>query len=130
MKRVLQKWYLTALYTELTELYVADPDADSGDDLEGNNSEWDQLLQSLTAEQVSSKKTPEPLVKNDVPCKGKSGVQTAAGVGESTGSRDKVFDGNHRQSTSPGSKSVGDRNQEEATEEQERGSSPVKGFWF
>ena len=130
MKRVLQKWYLTALYTELTQLYVADPDADSGDDLEGNNTEWDQLLQSLTAEQVSSKKTPEPLVKNNVPCKGKSGVQTAAGVGESTESRDKVFGGNHRQSSSPGSKSEGDRNQEEAAEEQERGSSPVKGFWF
>lgn len=104
-----------------------DPDPDSGDDLEGNNVQWDHLLESLTSSQQTRGKSPKMKkisqtesrsfsTANKVDCK-KSG-----GVGGSTRSCDDVL---KKQSGSQ-RKSSGQK-QRVGLEEQERGSSPVKG---
>lgn len=104
-----------------------DPDPDSGDDLEGNNVQWDHLLESLTSSQRTRGKSPKmkkiPQTESrSFSTANKADGKKSGGVGGSTMSCDDV----HKKQSGSQRKSSGQK-QRVDLEEQERGSSPVKG---
>lgn len=104
-----------------------DPDPDSGDDLEGNNVQWDHLLESLTSSQRTRGKSPKmkkiPQTESrSFSTANKADGKKSGGVGGSTRSCDDV----HKKQSGSQRKSSGQK-QRVDLEEQERGSSPVKG---
>ncbi|XP_061193952.1 uncharacterized protein LOC133202189 [Saccostrea echinata] len=121
-----------------TILSFGDPDPDSGDDLEGNNVEWDHLLQSMTSPQPSletGRWSREQIHRNSthiLPCVGGSGSQESTVIGGFRESRDEVNDPGTCPRSSEHSRRGNtvktESTKEKVKEEQERGSSPVKGL--
>lgn len=110
-----------------THIFDTDPDPDSGEDLEGNNVQWDHLLESLTSSQqtqgksLKMKKIPQAESRS-VSTANKADGKRSRGVDGFTKSCDDV----HKKQSGSHRKSSGQK-QRVDLEEQERGSSPVKG---
>ncbi|XP_056022152.1 uncharacterized protein LOC125649648 [Ostrea edulis] len=110
-----------------------DNDTDSENDLEGNNVEWDHLLESMTSSQPnqkvdkSTKGLQEKPLRLDLSAINKSDGQESPTIGRSRKSRDEKI----QECTSPnfvgGEYNLG-QGSSETEAEQERGSSPVKGI--
>ncbi|XP_062604169.1 uncharacterized protein LOC134265988 [Saccostrea cucullata] len=140
-----------------TILSFGDPDQDSDDDLEGNNVEWDHLLQSMTSPQPNletERRSSEQIKRNHrhvLSCADGPESQESAVIRGFKESRDEVNNqntslrssehyrrGNTQKSESmnekitkkqeKGSSTVKTTRVKEVKEEEERGSSPVKGL--
>lgn len=129
-----QRW----LTFDIVNFCNSDNDTDSENDLEGNNVEWDHLLESMTSSQPnqkvdkSTKGLQEKPLRLDLSAINKSDGQESPTIGRSRKSRDEKI----QECTSPNfvgeeyNLGQGSSETEQIVEaEQERGSSPVKGIY-